>query len=254
MITRLFQKTRARDRQMLSHYGLLSVFFFAGLEVAFAVQQLVYISLLVLMVIVIGGIFVIRYEELGRFSLYQAILPSLAVLGLAAFALFLPASWWLHAYMVGAAACTYFVLKHGAKQAYPTWNTIASLITLFVVLATVLGARFHFYIPVWTLLVIVLLATCLTAVQFFLRYTNSAAESWLLAASLGVSITQITWAFQFLPLHFLVQAGVLISIYYIAVHLAAITLERVLARRDIIEYFVFGSIAIIALVLTARWY
>ena len=237
----------------VSHYALLSLFFFAGLEAAFAVQRLVYVALLVLIAIVIAGIFAIRYEEVGFFSPYQAILPSLAVLGLATFSLFLPVTAWLHLYLAGAAVCTYFVLKQGSKQAYPTWNTTASLITLFVVLATIIGARFHFYIPVPALLVATFLVTLLLAVQFYLRYTDQIARCWLLGVVTALAMSQIVWALQFLPLHYLVQTGIALAIYYVGSGLVATSFERTITRREVIEYFVFGGIATAALLITARW-
>lgn len=237
----------------LSHYLLLSLFFFAGLEVAFALQRLVYVVLLVLIAIVVAGVFVIRYEELGEFSVYQTILPSLAALGLAAFALFLPVVWWLHVYLAAAAVCIYYVLKHGAKQAYPTWNTVVSLVTLFVVLASALGTRFHFYIPPAALLIIVFVATAAVAVQFFLRYIEGRAESWLLAVAVALVAAQIAWALQFLPLHYIVQSGIVLTVYYVATGLAAAAYEKKISRREIVEHFAFGTLATITLLLTARW-
>lgn len=237
----------------LSHYVLLSLFFFAGLEVAFALQRLVYLVLLILTAIVVAGIFVIRYEESGVFSVYQAILPSLAVVGLAAFALFLPVAWWLHAYLAAAAVCTYYVLKHGAKQAYPTWNTVVSLVALFVVLASILGARFHFYIPPVVLLAGVFTVVILMAVQFFLRYVPRLAESWLLSATVALILAQVVWALQFLPFHYLVQTGIVLAVYYVATQLAATAYERGITRREVIEYFAFGGLAATILLLTARW-
>ena len=240
-------------RQRLSHYVLISLFFFTGLEIAFAVQRLIYIVLLSLIAIVIAGVFVIRYEEYGKFSPYQAILPSLAVMGLAFFALFLPVVWWLHAYLIGAAICTYYVLKHGAKQAYPTWNTAVSLITLFVVLATVIGGRFHFYIPIPALLIACFIVATLVGVQFLLRYTPDISEAWLLSIIIALVITQVIWVMQFLPLHYLVQSGIALTVYYATSQLTARHYERSLTHREIIEYLIFGGIAAFALLLTARW-
>lgn len=216
-------------------------------------QTLVYGVLLVLLAIVVAGVFVIRYEELGRFSPYQAILPSLAVLGLAAFALFLPVTPMLHVYIIGAAICTYFVLKHGVRHAYPTWNSIVSFITLYVALASVIGARFHFYIPTLILLAISFIITTLVAIQFLLRYRKSTAEGWLLALVVGTVLTQIIWALQFLPLHYLVQTGVILSVYYVVTQLISAKSEQTLTPKLLIEYVAFGGLAIMALLLTARW-
>lgn len=250
MIEKILKSTR---QQRLSHYALLSLFFFSGLEVAFAIQRLVYVVLLALVAIVIAGVFVIRYEEYGRFSPYQAILPSLAVAGLSAFALFLPVVWWLHMYLLAAAICLYFVLKHGAKQAYPTWNTGVSLITLFVCAATILGARFHFYIPIPALIGTCFVIINLIAVQFLLRYTNTTAEAWLLATVISLVIAQVVWVLQFLPLHYLVQSGIVLTLYYVATQLTATAYEQKVTRKDVIEYLAFGGIAALALLLTARW-
>jgi hypothetical protein len=236
-----------------SHYALLALFFFAGLELSFALRRFVFLLIAVIVVITVIGIILIRTEERGWFHPTQAILPTLAVFGMAAFSLFLPTNLWIHVHFAVAAVVFYYILKHGARQAYPTWNWVLSLFVLFVVLASVLGWRFHLYVPVIVILPIVFVALVLISVQGLLRYTSSVGDAWLLALSIGFALSQAVWVLQFLPLHFIVQTGIMVALYYIIFQLTTSSFERRLVRQDFLEYISVGVIALIVLLLTARW-
>ncbi|MEK7556574.1 MAG: hypothetical protein AAB538_01210, partial [Patescibacteria group bacterium] len=111
-----------RRRLPASHYVLVVMLFFAGLEATFALQRFVAISLLTLFGLVTAGVLVLRKEESEDFHFTQAFLPILAAIGLTAFALFLPASPLLHLYFLAASIIFYFLLQFAARLAYPTWN------------------------------------------------------------------------------------------------------------------------------------
>lgn len=237
----------------ISHSALLSVFFLAGLEIIFALQQLVIPSIIVLAAISVAGVILIRYEELGTFRVYQSLLPILAVVGLSAFALFQPFTFWLHAYIAGSTLVLYFILAHSAKHAYPTWNTAATLIVLFVTIGSIFGSRFHLYIPIPIILPIVFVLATLIAVQGLIRRLPTVAESWYMASIVGLVIAQTSWVLQFLPLHFYVQAGIILTVYYALFGLVATAYERSVGRRDVIEYLGYSSLAFAVLLLSARW-
>lgn len=237
----------------LSHPLLLSLFFFAGLEIAFAFQRLVIWVMVTLVGVIIFGIAFLRYEEIGRFRPYQMILPGIAVIALTSFTLFLPVNAWLHIYMAAAAACLYLVLTHGARQAYPTWNLIISLIILLIALASILGSRFHLYIPIMLALTLAFAVTTLTVAQTMVRYRSSSPEAWLLSCVLGLTAAQTIWVLQFLPLHFMVQAGVVLSILYAGSGLAAAQAEHGLTRQVVLQHVGLSITAMAALLLTARW-
>ncbi|MBI1833924.1 MAG: hypothetical protein HYR90_03795 [Candidatus Andersenbacteria bacterium] len=237
----------------LSHPLLLSIFFFAGLEVAFALQRLVIPVMLTLVGIVIAGIAFIRYEELGRFKPYQMILPGIAVAALTAFTLFLPVNAWLHVYMLFAAACLYLVLTLGAKQAYPTWNLIISLIILLIALASILGSRFHLYVPVVLALGLAFAITTLIVAQTMVRYRESSPEAWLLSCVMGFTAAQLLWVLQFLPLHFMVQSGVILAVLYVGTGLAAAQAEGALTKKVVLQHIGLSITAVATLLLTARW-
>ena len=223
------------------------------MEIAFALQQLIIPSILVLIAISAAGVVLIRYEELGTFRPYQSLLPILAVIGLSAFALFQPFSIWLHGYIIASSITLYFILAHSAKHAYPTWNTAATLVVLFSIFGAILGSRFHLYIPIPIILPIMFASVTLMAVQGLIRRLPSAAESWQLASIIGFVITQTTWVLQFLPIHFYVQSGVLLTFYYALFGIVATVYERGLTRKSVFEYLGYSGLAFIALLVSARW-
>lgn len=236
-----------------SHYVLLSTLFFVGLELIFALHRWVGLLMTTLLVIVAAGIILVRAEERGKFHPIQVILPLLAAIGLTGLALFLPTTPWIHIYFVASAIVLLVLLKHGVRQAYPTWNWAISVIILFINVAAVLGWRFHLYAPILIILPLVWLIMFLISLQALNRVTPSLMEASLLATAMGFVLTEIVWVLQFLPLHYLVQTGIVGALYYVSFHLISVSYERTLSRKDIIEYATVGVLALLLILLTAQW-
>ncbi len=236
-----------------SHYALLSLFLFVGLELLFVIHRWLFLLFFIFLAILIIGIFLIRSEEGEQFHPTQTILPTLAAFGFAGLAIYLPITGFLHAYFILCAILFFFILKHGAKQAFPTWNMVISLAVLFAVIVPAIGWRFTLYTPVWVMLAILFPIITLMAFQSLLRYTRTNGEAGMIALSLGFVLTEIAWILQFLPLHFIVQAGFIVAIYHTIMQLAILTIERTMTRRAVIEYTIVGVGAILLLVVTAHW-
>lgn len=235
-----------------SHYLLLALLFYAGLHLVFAFHRWLVVFVTILFFITAAGIVLVRIEERGRFRSTQVILPLLAAAGLIGFGLFLPAhtlSW----YFILASATLFWLLKHGAKQAYPTWNWSIATIVFFLDSAVVLGLRFHLYLPLLPTLALLLIISLLISLQALQRSAGHFADALLIAMSVSLALTQITWVLQFLPLHFVVQAGVLVIVYYVLFHLLAVSFERKLRLNDLTEYGIIGTSALLLILLTARW-
>jgi hypothetical protein len=236
-----------------SHYAILSLFLFIGLELLFVIHRWLFLLLFLLLGILVIGVFLIRSEEGAQFHSTQTILPTLAAFGFAGLAVYLPVTALLHVYFIACAIVFFTILKYGAKQAWPTWNMVISLTVLFAALVPTIGWRFLFYAPVWGMLALIFVIVTLLSFQSFLRYVQSTSEAGLIALALGFTLTEIAWILQFLPLHFIVQAGFLVATYYTTSQLATIAIEKNIERKTIIEYGLVGGGAIILLVLTANW-
>ncbi len=236
-----------------SHYALLALFFFAGMEVSLAVPRWIILIISIILAITAVGIILIRTEEGSRFHPTQTILPALAASSVAAFALFLPTGLFLHIYFTASAILFFYLLKHGAKQAYPTWNWVISMAVLFVTLAAIIGWRFNLYLPIILILGLVFASIVLMSLQSIVRYSSSLPESWLIALSTGFILTELVWVMQFLPLHFMVQAGIVVTVYYVVFQLTTTSYERQLSKKDFYEYLAVGVGTLVALLSTARW-
>jgi hypothetical protein len=191
-----------------SHYILLAALFFVGLELIVAFHQWLLAVTTILLAVLVYGIFLVHYEEAGKFRSMQIWLPALAAIGLTGLAFFLPQTTILHGYFLMASVLFYGLLRHGARQAYPSWNWMISTLVLFVNLAVVLGIRWHLYVPILATLAAVFGVTLLISYQALFRVTDSGRYALLLSCSLSLVITQIAWALQFLPLFFLCKFGV----------------------------------------------
>lgn len=236
-----------------SHYALLSLFLFIGLELLFVVHRWLFVLLFILLAILAIGIILIRTEEGDQFHPTQMILPSLAAFGFAAFAIYLPLTAFIHLYFIMCAVAFFCILKYGAKQAWPTWNAIISIAVLSTVIAPIIGWRFTLYTPVWLVLLLLFPAIALMAFQSLLRYTPNVGEAGLISLIIAFVLSQMTWVLQFLPLHFVVQSGCIVTAYYGLLQVVSAAYEGTLTRKLAIEYGIVGSIAILLLLLTARW-
>lgn len=238
-----------------SHYALLALLFFAGLELMILFQRWIFPFVSVLFVLLAVGVLLVRIEEQGRFRTTQIILPLLAVAGFIGFAAFLPANGWLHAYFVLASLLLFWLLKHGAKVAYPTWNWTLATIVLFLDTATVLGLRFHLYdsMPLLAVLSLIFTVCFLIYYQGQRRVVKLRSDAALTALAVALVLTELAWVLQFLPLHYVVQAGVLVSLYYVFFHLISVSYERLVTRKDVVEYMVVGTCALLLILSTAQW-
>lgn len=236
-----------------SHYALLSLFLFFGLELLFVIHHWLFLLFFVFLAILIIGIVLIRSEEGRHFHPTQTILPSLAAFGCGALAIYLPLTIFLHVYFIICAILFFFILKYGAKRAYPTWNMVISPAVLFAGIVPAIGWRYTLYTPVWAMLAFLFPIIALIGFQSLLRYTKTLGEAGIIALSLAFVLTQVAWIMQFLPLHFIVQAGFIVAIYHTVITLVILAIERTLSRRTVIEYSLVGIVAIAVLAATAHW-
>ncbi len=236
-----------------SHYALVGLLFFAGLELLYGFHHWILPIISGLFIILLVSIILVRYEEGHVFHPTQIILPLFAVIGLIGYGLFLPAAIWLHIYFIGAGFFLFYLLKHGAKQAYPTWNWAFSHLVLFLNLICIFGWRFYLYVPIVDVIVLSLIATFFISLQSLQRLTPRFSESLLLALAIAFVLTQFCWLLLFLPSHFFVQAGIIGILYYIIFHIVQNWYEHGWQRRDIVEYVIVGSIALFIILVTAQW-
>ena len=187
-----------------SHYSLLALLFFVGLELISAFHQSISILAIVLLALVSYGIVLVRYEEKSDFRLLQSILPILAAFGLTGFSLFLPITLLIHIYHALAGLILFWLLKHAAKQAYPTWNWTLSLLVLFLNISVLLGLRFYLFTNLLLVLCLVFAIIFLISLQALSRVIPRTALLLLIALALVFVLTQIISVMQLLPHHFLV--------------------------------------------------
>jgi hypothetical protein len=236
-----------------SHYALLSLFYFIGTEIWLWLSKWPVLLFFIILAVLVIGIILIRSEEGHHFHPTQAILPTLAAFGFMAFAIYLPQNIFLHIYFIICAIIFFYILKYGAKQAWPTWNLSISLIVLFACMAPVIGWRFYLYTPVWYVIGLIFPIIALTAFQSLVRYARSIQETALLSLGISLVLTEVAWILQFLPLHFIVQAGFIVSLYYAILQIITAAYEQRLSRRLLIELAIAGGFGIIILLATAHW-
>ena len=236
-----------------SHYVLLAALFFIGLELVITFHQWLVAVTAVLLTVVIYGIFLVRYEEGGRFRSIQIILPALAAIGLTGLAFFLPRTQLLHGYFVVASVLFYGLLRHGARQAYPTWNWMISVLVLFVNVAVILGIRWHLYISLTAILATLFVVIFLLSFQALSRVAETGRHALVMSFGLAFVMTEAAWSLQFLPLFFLVQAGIIATLYYVFFYALTLSLEKKLTRQKIVEYSGLGLAALLVLLLSAHW-
>src|SRR3989344_5330667 len=147
----------------------------------------------------------------------------------------------------------FFILKYGAKQAWPTWNMSLSLVALFACVATVIGWRYYLYSPVGYMLAILYPIIGLTTFQSLVRYAHTLYETALLSLAVAFVLIEIIWILQFLPLHFVVETGFIVSLYYAALQIIGAAYEKRLSRKLLLELMLASALGVAILLSTARW-
>lgn len=235
----------------LTHYALLALVFLVGLELTWWWRGWFWLLSLIFITVVAIGAYFIRREE-GYADPSHIILPVLGITGLAGFAMLLPPTALLHLYFVAAALAFFWLLTHGSRYAYPTWNYILSHVVFLLNLALIFAWRFYFFAPL--LLVLGLLFTLTWCISWqALRRRALEAEVFLTTFILAFVITEVAWTLQFLPAHFLIQAGIVASLHYVCFHVLSASLRGELQRRAFLEYIGVGVIALAFILLTAQW-
>ena len=224
-----------------------------GLELIFALQRWVIMVAVASASVVALGVVLVGLEEQGRFRPLYVILPTLAAVGFSGFAFLLPTTPILHAYVAVAGLLFFWLLKHGVRQAYPLWNWTLSLPVFFLNIAFILGLRFHLDLPVIALLLLAALLTWLMSLQALARIAPALVRVMLPSLAITLALTEVTWVLQFLPIYYLVQAGVVTALYYVMFSLISISYMRKVVRRDIVEYVAIGMGACLLILISAQW-
>lgn len=240
-------------RWAVSRYLLLALLFGVGLELIFALQRWVYLVAAAVIAVVAAGVLLLRLEEGGSFKLIHSILPLLATVGISGFAFLLPTTAVLQVYVIGAGVFFFLLLKHGARPAYPLWNWLMSLAVYFLTVAFILGLRFHLDLAVMPLLILVGTVTALITLQALGRVIRQMSDSLVPVFGITLALTEVTWVLQFLPIHYLVQASVVSALYYVMFNLMSKQFLGGIDRRDIIEYVGIGAVALLLILMSARW-
>ncbi len=239
---------------LTSHYVLLSLLFWVGLELLTQFSGWMIVVGIALILVMAAGVALVRIEEQHAFHPTQAVLPVLAAAGLIGFTLFLPRTGLLHIYFILATLIFFWLLKHGTRQAYPTWNWTLTMVVLFLDLAVIFGIRYHLYSPLVWILTTAFIVTWLASLQALRRVTGNWWETYLPTLALAVAVTEISWIMQFWSVHYIVQAGIAVVAYYVGFNLLSISFERKLTRTDAWEYIAVGGVGLLLLLLTAKWF
>lgn len=76
-------------------------------------------------------------------------------------------------------------------------------------------------------------------------------NTWLLAAMVGITLAEATWALNYWAASFLLGGALLLAIFYVVTGLLQSHLEGTLSRRMLLEYGVLGSGLLVAVVIAA---
>ena len=236
-----------------SHYALLSLLFIVGLELIFVFQRWYFLVSALVVSLITFGVILVSYEEEKRFMPTQVILPILATLGISGFAFLLPTTWILHVYIATAGLILFFLLKHGARQSYPIWNWALSMGIYLLNIAFIFGLRFHLDWQILFVLASVFIITALMSLQALRRIVPTISDVVLPVLALSFALTEVSWALQFLPSHYLAQAGLLAVLYYVIFNLISLSYTARLTLREMVEYIGVGTIASIIIISASRW-
>jgi len=236
-----------------SHYALLALFFGGGLELMFAFQRLVLFVMGFFLVLVFVGVVIIRTEESEVFHPTQIILPVMTALSTSLFALFLPVNAFIHVYIALATGVFFYLLKYGARQAYPTWRLIITLTVVFTTLASILGWQYLLFGSLTLAVFLAGLAIFLLSCQLVFHSSQSPQETILVSATVTLGLMQLLWILQFLPLQYLAQSAIVTVVYYTIIQLVLGSYDYPVGRREILEHLGVGGVLLGVLLSVSQW-
>lgn len=246
---------------------LMAVMTAAGIEFAlFHPAAYVSIVSLVILLVLVGGIFLLRrsFDSDGRSLLAP---PAVFLCGVAMSLFFLPLRWpanvIAHALTLASVLSVWVYFEEVYRYVYEPeryhqhalehLTGFLGIVALAGFLGGIFGLRIFLNTRLIYLLPITLGLAMLVSASVFAVQPISRASLWSLSAIFGVLLTEMTLAAHFLPTHYWVNSLIITIPFYVAMHLVRHELNATLTRGHIRRYSLIGVISLTLVLVTAQW-
>lgn len=152
---------------------------------------------------------------------------------------------YLYYYLVRPEFCSADTLEN--------FSSLGNFFIIFFSASAIYGLQSFLNLPVWLLMIFMLIITFLVVYQIMWANKIKMELAFVHILISGIVLLEIGWSISFLPLNHNIAGLVLAICYWALIGLSLSYLGDVLNKKIIKQYLLFGSLAILAVLLSARW-
>lgn len=234
---------------------LQSLIFFFGLELIVFESNLVFWAIVFLLVTSIysgrkiGGRWIFSVLPIF-FTLSSATLLYLITLDFEQQIFIILSSGLYYLSLLGA----YRLGIYAGDQTARGMNMAAMTATIFFTYAGAYGLYLNFFVPLYYLMFVYLIATLLVSYQYFLIIKQDDKKIvWIYSFVLAFSMTEIIWIMNFWSFGYLTTGVIALILYYVLWDLTQSFFLNLLSSKRVVANMVFFSAVIIMVLLSAKW-
>lgn len=160
------------------------------------------------------------------------------------------ALYWLYLENVAVFNFDYQNYHHPALENVSNYTNI---IAIFFLSITAYATQALLAIPVWQLAVALIFTIFLLLIQSIWAAQFNEPKSGLYLITMIIVMLELFWTVSFLPSNFFLQGFFITIGYYLVWGIMKTNLLGVLSRKILIRYLSLCGVALLAVILTARW-
>lgn len=129
----------------------------------------------------------------------------------------------------------------------------ATTATVFFVFASAYGLYLNFFVPLFVLMLVCLVATFFVSYHYFSIIEEKWKKITLYSFILALIMAEIIWTMNFWPFGYLTTGVVALILYYVLWDLTQSYFLKLLSRKRVVANVIFFSIMICVVLLSAKW-
>lgn len=129
----------------------------------------------------------------------------------------------------------------------------AAFTVLFFFFSAVYGIYLNFFVPLWLLMLVFLLATLAVSFQYFSLVENKTKTALSYGVVLGMIMAEIAWVINFWPFGYLTTGVIVLMLYYVFWDLINSYFLNILSKKRAMANLIFFGILIALILSTSRW-
>lgn len=238
---------------------------FLLLEFYFFYPKSFYFALVLILVLIGFTIFAMAKNSKNAIDGWYnfLILPILFAASATSYTVFLPSKFLIHFIFVIISLFLYFYFKNiyfylisprfYRKNALENISSYGNFLVILFTFSTFLGLQLFLGVKVWILALASGLIVCLVTYQVLLANDLYFKKNLIYIFLNSLILIELFWAASFLPLSYKSVGLILAICYYMLIGISRFYLKGKTEEKKIKLYLLFGTISILAVILSSKW-